>query len=52
MCEQRRRPAGGVSLADHPKVRGFSWPFMVVFAMARMATLTMAAANVQADHEC
>jgi len=25
---------------------------MVVFAMARMATLTMAAANVQADHEC
>jgi hypothetical protein len=21
-------PAGGVSLADHPKVRGFSWPFI------------------------
>ncbi len=25
--EQRRRPAGGVSLADHPKVRGFNEPY-------------------------
>jgi hypothetical protein len=51
-------PAGGVSLADHPKVRGFSWPFIGDVRSGskghaeRARQCTMAAANVQTDQEC